>query len=60
MNPKEVHCVCPFLKEKSIKRTDFLTLSKSGFFEERGVKSLGLVVIEMIKASEKIKKVLGE
>ncbi|MDP2767016.1 MAG: hypothetical protein Q8O41_06155, partial [Candidatus Methanoperedens sp.] len=37
MRPKEVHCVCPFLKEKSITRADFLRLSNSGSLEERGV-----------------------
>ena len=48
MNPKEVHCVCPFLKEKSIKRADFLTLSKSGFFEERGVNFEGITVEKLV------------
>jgi len=42
MKPKEVHCVCPFLKEKSIKRADFLTLSKNGYLEERGVNFEGI------------------
>ena len=37
MRPKEVHCVCPFLKEKSISRAEFLTLSKSGYSAESGV-----------------------
>ncbi len=37
MRPKEVHCMCPFLKEKSIKRSDFLAMSHSGFMEERGL-----------------------
>ena len=37
MHPKEVHCVCPFLKEKSISRAEFLTLSKSGYSAESGV-----------------------
>ena len=49
MNPKEVHCVCPFLKEKSIKRADFLTLSKSGFFEERGVNFEGITVEKLVE-----------
>ncbi len=42
MRPKEVHCVCPFLKEKSIKRAEFLRLSNSGYFEERGVNFEGI------------------
>ena len=37
MRPKEVHCVCPFLKEKSISRAEFLALSKSGYSAESGV-----------------------
>lgn len=37
MRPKEVHCVCPFLKEKSISRAEFLTLSKSGYSIDSGV-----------------------
>ena len=37
MRPKEVHCVCPFLKEKSISRAEFLTLSKSGYSAESGL-----------------------
>jgi|GEM_PF-1892234 len=37
MRPKEVHCVCPFLKEKPITRAEFLTLAASGYTEERGI-----------------------
>ena len=37
MHPKEVHCVCPFLKEKFMSRAEFLTLSKSGYSAESGV-----------------------
>ena len=37
MRPKEVHCVCPFLKEKAITRAEFLDLSNSGYMEEQGV-----------------------
>ena len=42
MRPKEVHCVCPFLKEKSITRAEFLTLSNSGYFGERGMNFDGI------------------
>src|SRR5574341_1990879 len=42
MRPKEVHCVCPFLKEKSLTRAEFLRLSNSGHFEERGVNFDGI------------------
>ncbi len=37
MRPKEVHCVCPFLREKSITRAEFLNLSKSGYSADRGI-----------------------
>ncbi|MFZ2410301.1 MAG: SUMF1/EgtB/PvdO family nonheme iron enzyme, partial [Candidatus Methanoperedens sp.] len=48
MRPKEVHCVCPFLKEKSIKRADFLRLSNSGYLEERGVNFEGVSVTKLV------------
>ena len=37
MRPKEIHCVCPFLKEKTITRTDFLKLFNGGYPAERGL-----------------------
>lgn len=37
IRPKEVHCVCPFLKEKSMSRAEFLSLLKSGYSAESGV-----------------------
>ncbi|MHC1599294.1 MAG: formylglycine-generating enzyme family protein [Candidatus Methanospirareceae archaeon] len=48
MHPKEVHCVCPFLKEKSITRTQFLTLLDSGYFEERGINFEGITVDKVV------------
>jgi len=48
MRPKEVHCVCPFLKEKSIKRADFLTMLQSGFMEERGLNFEGISVDKLV------------
>ena len=48
MRPKEVHCVCPFLKEKSITRADFLTLSDSGYFEERGINFEGITADKVV------------
>ncbi len=48
MRPKEVHCVCPFLKEKSITRADFLRLSNSGSLEERGVNFDGITVDKLV------------
>lgn len=44
MHPKEVHCVCPFLKEKFIPRAEFLTISKTSFSEERGMNYEGINV----------------
>ncbi|HIH44274.1 MAG TPA: hypothetical protein HA257_04095, partial [Candidatus Methanoperedenaceae archaeon] len=49
MHPKEVHCVCPFLKEKSIQRAEFLTLSNSGYLEERGVNFEGIDVDKLVE-----------
>ena len=48
MQPKEVHCVCPFLKEKSITRADFLTLLDSGYLEERGINFEGITVDKVV------------
>jgi len=48
MRPKEVHCVCPFLKEKSITRAEFLRLSNSGYLEERGVNFEGINVDKLV------------
>ncbi len=48
MRPKEVPCVIPFLKEKSITRADFLRLSNSGSLEERGVNFDGITVDKLV------------
>jgi formylglycine-generating enzyme required for sulfatase activity len=48
MHPKEVHCVCPFLKEKSITRARFLTLLDSGYIEERGINFEGITVDKVL------------
>jgi glycine betaine/proline transport system substrate-binding protein len=48
VRPKEVHCVCPFLQEKSITRADFLSLLDSGYFEERGVNFEGITVDKVV------------
>ena len=47
MHPKEVHCVCPFLKEKSITRTEFLDLSKKGYSAEAGLNFHGVNVQQL-------------
>ncbi|MHC1599289.1 MAG: hypothetical protein ACXQS5_00475 [Candidatus Methanospirareceae archaeon] len=48
MHPQEVHCVCPFLKEKSITREDFLSFLDSGYLEERGVNFEGIAVDKVV------------
>ncbi|RZN40283.1 MAG: hypothetical protein EF813_03420 [Methanosarcinales archaeon] len=48
MQSKEVHCVCPFLKEKSITRAEFLTLLDSGYIEERGINFEGTTVDKVV------------
>src|SRR5574341_320477 len=48
MRPKEVHCVCPFMKEKSITRAEFLALSNSGYLEERGVNFEGISIEKLM------------
>ncbi len=37
MRPKEIHCVCPFLKEKAITRSEFLKLYDTGNSAEHGL-----------------------
>src|SRR5574341_873672 len=39
MRPKEVHCVCPFLKEKALTEAQFSSLSRAGYSAEQGVRS---------------------
>jgi formylglycine-generating enzyme required for sulfatase activity len=48
MRPKEVHCVCPFLKEKAITRADFLALAASGYGEERGINFEAITIDKLI------------
>ena len=42
MRPKEVHCVCPFLKGKPLTRGEFFELSESGHTAEAGLKFQGV------------------
>jgi NitT/TauT family transport system substrate-binding protein len=48
MRPKEVHCVCPFLKEKTINRADFLALAASGYGEDRGLNFEAITIDKLI------------
>ncbi len=47
MHPKEVHCVCPFLKEMSITRSKFLELSTAGHSTEAGINFEGVTVDQL-------------
>ena len=47
MHPKEVHCVCPFLKEMSITRSKFLELSTAGHSIEAGINFEGVTVDQL-------------
>ena len=42
MRPKEVHCVCPFLKGKPMNRAEFFELSESGHTAEAGLNFHGV------------------
>ena len=42
MRPKEVHCVCPFLKGKPMNRGEFFELSESGHTAEAGLDFQGV------------------
>ena len=44
MHPKEVHCVCPFLKAKAMPRAEFLELSSSGHSAEIGLNFKGVSI----------------
>lgn len=44
MRPREVHCVCPFLKEKAITQNEFCDLSKAGHSAEAGLNFQGVSI----------------
>jgi len=47
MRPKEVHCVCPFLKGKPMNRGEFFELSESGHMAEAGLNFQGVDAIRL-------------
>jgi glycine betaine/proline transport system substrate-binding protein len=47
MRPKEVHCVCPFLKGKKMPRAEFLELSDSGHSAVTGLNFRGVPVEQL-------------
>jgi len=48
MRPKEVHCVCPFLKGKPMNRGEFFDLSESGHTAEAGLNFQGVDAARLI------------
>ena len=47
MRPREVHCVCPFLKEKTITQNEFYDRSKAGHSTEAGLNFQGVNVEQL-------------
>ena len=47
MHPKEVHCVCPFLRGKEIQKTEFLNLLNTGHSTEIGLNFIGIDVEQL-------------
>lgn len=56
MRPKEVHCVCHFLKGKPMNRGEFLELSESGHTAEDGLKLVGTCTKSKHTSCEQIYK----
>ena len=48
MHPKEVHCVCPFLKQKTMSMGEFLELFKSGHKAEMGLNFQGVSTNKLV------------
>ena len=48
MHPKEVHCVCPFLKQKKITKSEFLSLSGMGHASETGLNFDGVSAEQVV------------
>lgn len=49
MRPKEVHCVCPFLKEKPLSEGEYSRLAASSEFVQEGISFKGISVEELAK-----------
>ncbi len=47
MRPKEVHCVCPFLKEIAMTQNEFCDLSKAGHSAEAGLNFQGVSIEQL-------------
>jgi len=49
MRPKEVHCVCPFLKEKPLSEGEYSRLATSSEFVQEGISFKGISVDDLAK-----------
>ncbi|MBU3968249.1 MAG: TPM domain-containing protein [Euryarchaeota archaeon] len=49
MRPKEVHCVCPFLKEKPISEGEYSRLAANSEFVQEGISFKGISVEDLAK-----------
>jgi len=49
MRPKEVHCVCPFLKEKPMGEGEYSRLAASSEFVQEGISFKGISVDDLAK-----------
>ncbi len=48
MRPKEVHCVCPFLKEKAMREVEFTELTNRSEYIQEGLSFSGISVKEIV------------
>lgn len=49
MRPKEVHCVCPFLKEKPMSEGEYSKLAESSEYVQEGISFKGINVEDLAK-----------
>ncbi len=49
MRPKEVHCVCPFLKEKPMSEGEYSRLAANSEFVQEGISFKGISIDELAK-----------
>ncbi len=49
MRPKEVHCVCPFLKEKPLNEGEYSRLAANSEFVQEGISFKGISVEDLAK-----------
>lgn len=49
MKPKEIHCVCPFLKKKVISEGEYSRLAEKSEYAQEGISFRGISVEEMAK-----------